>query len=146
MRFYTTNPKPGYSSYFIYGVDEDATGITPSGDKWRGLVICKLVDTSFDVRDFVSTLGGKRSHLEVDLKAESAWKKDLLIENEYVGRARCSVEDVFDLEKGMEIARNRALASYRKDKYKELMKIVFDLGVIVNQVYKEIDFLAKKKK
>ena len=146
MRFYTTNPKPGYSSYFIYGVDEDATGVTSSGEKWRGLVICKLVDTSFDVRDFVSTLGGKKSRLEVDLKSGSAWKKDFLIGNEYVGKARCSVEDVFDLEKGMEIARDRALASYRKDKYKELMKIVFDLEVIVNQVYKEIDFLVKTKK
>lgn len=144
MRFITTKPKGFLESYFIYGIDEDATGVGKDGQPWRGLVICKLVDTSHDVRDFLERLGRGKSSFCLEQTFHSYHKEEFLIKNEYVGRAKCSVEDVFDLNEGMKIARERALRKYRRDKSAQYLKAMVSLGVMVDQLYKELDFLNKE--
>lgn len=62
---------------------------------------------------------------------------DLKIRNTYVGVARCSEKDVFDPEKGKDIAKNKALIKHHKAMQKKLC-------IWSDHVYDQTEKLLKK--
>lgn len=125
----------------VYGIDPDAEGMFEDGRRWKGLVICRIEDCRDDVACFLDK-SFKNTPAYIDPWMESAGK--LRIEDTYTAMAKCSVEDEFDVEKGMEIARNRALKKYRADKARVLSEFEIDMIMAMSKVGREMNFLIDK--
>lgn len=76
----------------------------------------------------------------------------LIINDEFVGKAKCSPDDNFDIEKGKELAYKRALIKLCKAKAKTLIaflqanqKSVADLSNTVNKLCNKYDGTITKK-
>lgn len=97
------------------------------------LVIAIMENTAFDVVDFLKAnqlgfnfmpgvefmpCGG------VAMK-NSAWDK-FLIKTEYIGRAKCHEDDVFDVELGKKLAKTRARAKHDLDFHKAVENALMD--------------------
>ena len=63
----------------------------------------------------------------------------LFIQPTYVGTATCSEEDEWDVEKGKEIARNRAIEKFKKDVKRKLTIALNDLDYIRNEIEKKLN-------
>lgn len=122
----------------MYMYDEDASGVR-NGKAWKGLVIAMMdecgLDAIFDL--------AKKISIEFDLYNENEIDA-LLMNDTYKGVAYCSVDDAFDLEQGMHIARDRMLAKYYKGKrkvlknlYKSIHSIDMKLSEMIASTYKE---------
>ena len=123
----------------VYGIDPEAEGMFEDGRRWKGLVICRIENCAFDV---YSVLDKAFKNTPVDFDYDEYCS--MTIEDTYTAMAKCSVEDEFDVEKGMEIARNRALKKYRADKARALSE--FEIGMIMamSKVGREMNFLIDK--
>ena len=112
---------------FTVKYDENATGVvnTESGEKqWRGIVVCVMQDTAYDL-------------IPKMIKHDIA--QTPLMANRFVGVARCSATDSFDLETGIKIARAKALMKYNRNKFEQLNNVNLNL-------YKQLDIIHKAKK
>lgn len=125
----------------FYGIDPDAEGMFEDGRRWKGLVICRIADCKDDVLRLLAK-SFKNTPVYIDPWVDSADK--LRIEDTYTAMAKCSVEDEFDVEKGMEIARNRALKKYRADKARVLSEFEIDMIMAMSKVGREMNFLIDK--
>lgn len=56
----------------------------------------------------------------------------LLLKHKYVGTAKCSPEDTFDVEIGKKIARAKMREKYTRDKFKAIDNFMFILEPVVN--------------
>lgn len=122
----------------VYGIDPDAEGMLEDGRQWKGLVICRIGNCRNDVYNILDK-AFKNTPVLVD-----PWADKLRIEDTYTAMAKCSVEDEFDVEKGMEIARNRALKKYRADKARVLSEFEIDMIMAMSKVGREMNFLIDK--
>jgi hypothetical protein len=77
-------------------------------DEEKKVVVAKIIGTALDVSCDLCKLG----YHEVPT----------VIEDSYVGKAKCCPEDTFDVEVGKKIAFKRAFAKYTKAKHRELSK------------------------
>lgn len=125
----------------VYGIDPDAEGMFEDGRRWKGLVICRIENCAFDV---YSVLAKAFKNTPVDFDYVYDEYCGMTIEDTYTAMAKCSVEDKFDVEKGMEIARNRALKKYRADKARVLSEFEIDMIMAMSKVGREMNFLIDK--
>ena len=129
----------------VYGIDPEAEGMFEDGRRWKGLVICRIQKCAFDVYSVLDK-AFKNTPVDFDYVYDGYCGRpmSMTIEDTYTAMAKCSVEDEFDLEKGMEIARNRALKKYRADKARALSE--FEIGMIMamSKVGREMNFLIDK--
>lgn len=99
---------------FKYYWDENATGTTANGKQYKGIVIAILEKNSWEVINKVESVG-----------VNVGWqgRPDFFMQPFFKGVSCCSVEDSFDLKKGMRIAKLRALKKYYKNKKNVLIAI-----------------------
>lgn len=149
MEFFMNENQPKNRGQLVYGCDAEAEGVFPDGRRWKGLVICKLINCREDVIKFLNKVypiehneDGKGSFVSLE-----CWNKNydkLYLEDEYSAMAKCSVEDTFDPEIGMKLARERVLYKYRMDKAQALSEFETDMMVRLAAVGKELDFVIDK--
>lgn len=151
MEFFMNENQPKNRGQLVYGCDAEAEGVFPDGRRWKGLVICKLINCREDVIKFLEKVYPVEVSRDEDGKGGFAslehWNKvydKLYLENEYSAMAKCSVEDTFDPEIGMKLARERVLYKYRMDKAQALSKFETDMMVRLAAVGKELDFVIDK--
>lgn len=125
----------------VYGIDPDAEGMFEDGRRWKGLVICRIENCRNDVYNILD-----KAFKNIPVFVDDFWHGNdpLKIEDTYTAMAKCSVEDEFDVEKGMEIARNRALKKYRADKARVLSEFEIDMIMAMSKVGREMNFLIDK--
>lgn len=125
----------------VYGIDPDAEGMFEDGRRWKGLVICRIKNCRNDVYNILD-----KAFKNTPVFIDDFWhgKDYLKIEDTYTAMAKCSVEDEFDVEKGVEIARNRALKKYRADKARVLSEFEIDMIMAMSKVGREMNFLIDK--
>ena len=150
MEFFMNENQPKNRGQLVYGCDAEAEGVFPDGRRWKGLVICKLINCREDVIKFLNKIypieheneDGKGSFVCLE-----SWNRNydkLYLEDEYSAMAKCSVEDTFDPEIGMKLARERVLYKYRMDKAQALSEFETDMMVRLAAVGKELDFVIDK--
>ena len=113
----------------------------------KKVVIAKIVGVAFDVKCDLCKLG----HPDIPTT----------IQDTFMGKAKCSPDDVFDIEKGKMIAFKRAYAKYSRAKSRELTnfknwlenghgKLIVSIDKLINKYdasesrrYAEIEMLTK---
>lgn len=98
---------------FKYYWDENATGITANGKQYKGIVIAILEKDTWEVINELEAKG-------IDIPGT---RKDYFMNSTFKGISYCSVDDEFDLKKGMKIAKLRALKKYYHNKRKAIDSI-----------------------
>lgn len=83
----------------------------------KGVVVAKLKKWDMVTDTNLYLLNHKLPMIEPELTYDKYY------DGHFVGKATCSKDDNFDLEKGMRIARNRALNKYYNEKYILMMKM-----------------------
>lgn len=66
------------------------------------------------------------------------------IYNEFVGKAKCSPEDTFDKEKGIKIARAKAVIKATDKALKELKDLLDSLPIIEKEINKQIEHMTRE--
>lgn len=92
---------------FKYYYDENATGITANGKQYKGIVIAILEKDTWEVINKLEDMG---------VRVGWPGRPDLFMQPSFKGISYCSVDDEFDLKKGMRIAKLRALKKYYNNK------------------------------
>ena len=99
---------------FKYYYDENATGITVNGKQYKGIVIAILEKDTWEVINKLEDMG---------VRVGWPGRPDLFMQPSFKGISYCSVDDEFDLKKGMRIAKLRALKKYYNNKWNILEAI-----------------------
>lgn len=99
-------------------------------DEEKKVVVAKIVGTAYDISCELCKLG----YHEVPT----------IIADSFVGKAKCSPDDVFDIEKGKKIAFKRAFAKYTRAKNRELTRFKSWLVSNNEAFVKVIDKLLEK--
>lgn len=89
-----------------YLYDEEATGVR-NGYEYKGIVIAILEKDSWEVINELETKG---------INITGVGHKDYFMNSTFKGISYCSVDDEFDLKKGMKIAKLRAFEKYYRNK------------------------------
>lgn len=135
-----------YKPSFSYYIDPDKTGII-NGNPYRGVVVAKLNGGSRNLAnlwtkrdDFrICELEKIASLLHVNSDLGPVYLK-------FEGKAYCSVDDKWDENEGMKIARRKAWTQY----YHALVNYIYDykkrVGALYNQIAKYTDFAAQRSR
>lgn len=99
---------------FKYYYDENATGITVNGKQYKGIVIAILEKDTWEVINKLEDMG---------VRVGWPGRPGLFMQPSFKGISYCSVDDEFDLKKGMRIAKLRALKKYYNNKWNILETI-----------------------
>lgn len=70
--------------------------------------------------------------------------EDLFIADEFIGKAKCSPEDTFDIEIGKQIAYKRAVAKLFKAKERTLIAFIEEHKKMFDQLKKDSNKLIRK--
>lgn len=132
--------KPSFSYY----IDRDKTGCI-NGQLYHGVVVAKLSGGDRDLANLwtkrdafkIRELEDIASLIHVDTDLGPAYL-------EFEGKAYCSVDDKWDEDEGMKIARRKAWTQY----YHALANYTYDYQKRIVELYKQIskyaDFAAKR--
>ena len=132
--------KPSFSYY----IDPDKTGVV-NGHPYHGVVVAKL---SCSARD-LANIWTKRDAFKIreleDIASLLHVNSDLgPAYSEFEGKAYCSVDDEWDEDEGMRIARRKAWTQY----YHALANYTYDyqkrVAALYEQITKYADFAAKR--
>lgn len=135
-----------YKPSFSYYIDPDKTGVI-NGRPYRGVVVAKLYGGSRNL----ANLWTKRDAFRIcELKEIDSLlhvSSDLgPAYSEFEGKAYCSVNDKWDENEGMKIARRKAWTQY----YHALVNYIYDykkrVGALYNQIAKYADFAAQRSR
>lgn len=84
------------------------------------VVVCKKSGCANDVVKYVVDAMGMLNFT----KDMSMHPDKLQLSDSYTGKAKCHADDAFDLEKGMQLARQRMLYNYNKAYFKQFRKVL----------------------
>ena len=144
---YTAKPKDDYAyekPSFSYYIDRDKTGCI-NGRLYHGVIIAKLSGGARDLANIwtkryafkIRELDDIATMLHVNPDLGPAYL-------EFEGKAYCSVDDKWDEDEGMKIARRKAWTQY----YHALANYTYDYqkraAVLFDQIMKYADFAAKR--
>lgn len=144
---YTAKPEYGYvyeKPSFSYFIDRDKMGCI-NGQLYHGIVVAKLSGGARDLANVwtkrdafkISELGHIASRLHVNSDLGPAYCV-------FEGKAYCSVDDKWDEDEGMKIARRKAWTQY----YHALANYTYDYQKCVAALYEQIskyaNFAAKR--
>lgn len=144
---YTAKPKDDYAyekPSFSYYIDPDKTGCI-NGRQYHGVIVAKL---SGGARD-LANIWTKRDAFKIreldDIATMIHVNPDLgPAYLEFEGKAYCSVDDKWDEDEGMKIARRKAWTQY----YHTLANYTYDYqkraAALYEQITKYADFAAKR--
>lgn len=126
-------------SHFIYHINPNAHGTLPNGKVWKGIVVCELTDVANDVIDKIDKEFEKAGFSSVIFENYQKYR----VNNTYKGIAYCSIEDTFDEEIGKTVARERALAAFRRDKRRAFDNCLSNLYTLYLNLDNELNFLSR---
>ena len=144
---YTAKPKDDYvyeKPSFSYFIDRDKTGCI-NGRLYHGVIVAKLSGGARDLANIwtkrdafkIRELDDIASLLHVNSDLGPAYL-------EFEGKAYCSVDDKWDEDEGMKIARRKAWTQY----YHALANYTYDyqkrVAALYEQITKYADFAAKR--
>lgn len=91
----------------------------------KGVVVAVLEGVEYDA---IVLLMGKNEYLSYF----SRWPRiqPFMLKDKYVGKAKCMERDVFNIEVGKELAKERLLLKYYKDLYKAFEKFFEEMMTI----------------
>lgn len=99
----------------------------------KGVVVAVLEGVEYDAIDL---LMGKNEYLSYF----SRWPRiqPFMLKDKYVGKAKCMEGDVFNIEVGKELAKERLLLKYYKDLYKAFEKFFEEMMTISSKHMEKI--------
>ena len=103
-------------------------GIIYHIDEEKRTVVARLIDCEDDLIDQIANATWQFS----EYFPTASGCKDYFMPDEYVGIAKCDPRDIFDVEKGKEIAKARCLMKYHDAKYRAAAKAVKRIEEISN--------------
>lgn len=111
-------------------------------DESKKTIVCIAKDCEFDflneiLRSFSSC---KMEERIIICNFLEQFKFDCMLNYKYTGKARCSKDDVFDIEKGKKIARQKMRIKYNRDKLKIYRKMYSHFKMIQDDLLKNIQF------
>lgn len=113
-------------------------------NKNKRIVYCKRFVNKYEMFNFAEKFLGITGF------SGNFSEKSITLKPEYVGVAKCHIDDVWDEEKGKKIALNKALFIYHRDKldaFRSLLNITQDLHEDMIEICEKQDkFLCKKFK
>lgn len=115
-------------------------------DENKKTVICVAEDCEYDLINEIcpkfSSFSVNDKHIISQLIASEA--VDLFIDNKFIGKAKCAESDIFDIEKGKIIARNKMRMKYNQSKFKKLLSLCNSLDNILSCLDTNLSFYMDK--
>lgn len=117
-------------SGITYLIDSEAQGVS-NGNPWKGLVVAMLDSKHNEMireigNKLENTVSGQSLGIEVDWYHTKNFNSTKM-----TGIARCSIEDKFNVEVGKQLARERVLQKYYKEKMAILCRLHADMDNLV---------------
>lgn len=146
---YTAKPNDDYTYVkpsFSYFIDRDKTGCI-NGQLYHGVVVAKLSGGARDLANIWTKRDAFKIRELEDIASLLHVNSDLGPAHlEFEGKAYCSVNDQWNENEGMKIARRRAWTQY----YHALVNYIYDykkrVGALYNQIAKYADFAAQRSR
>lgn len=109
-------------------------------------VICVAEDCEYDLLEELCPKFSSFSLNDKHIVSQSISSEavDLFIDNKFTGKAKCDDSDIFDIEKGKTIARNKMRMKYNLAKLKKLISLRNSLDDISNCLEDNISFYINK--
>ena len=144
---YTAKPNDDYAyekPSFSYFIDRDKTGCI-NGQLYHGVVVAKLSGGARDLANIWTKRDAFKIRELEDIASLLHVNSDLgPAYLEFEGKAYCSVNDQWDEDEGMKIARRKAWTQY----YHALANYTYDyqkhVAALYEQITKYADFAAKR--
>lgn len=144
---YTAKPNDDYvyeKPSFSYFIDRDKTGCI-NGQLYHGVVVAKLSGGARDLANIWTKRDAFKIRELEDIASLLHVNSDLGPAHlEFEGKAYCSVNDQWDEDEGMRIARRKAWTQY----YHALANYTYDyqkrVAALYEQITKYADFAAKR--